>query len=249
MSRRGAIFLVLLTGIPWAAGPAAAAGPRPGEGLPAICRMIDAAAAGNHLPAGLLTRLLWQESRFRGNATSPAGAQGIAQFMPPAAADEGVADPRDPGPAIAAAARLLDSFARRFGNLGLAVAAYNAGAGRLEKWLRGETDLPPETRLYVRAVTGRRVEDWGRGAADRGLAFLHQGMHPNTCLALAAQLARPAPAAPSLSGWRGRLDRLLARALRAAAAGEPPRARPAPGARALCDRIRSLGASCIVYER
>jgi soluble lytic murein transglycosylase-like protein len=48
----------------------------------AICRMVDAAAESNGLPATFLTRVLWQESGFRTDVTSPAGAAGVAQFMP-----------------------------------------------------------------------------------------------------------------------------------------------------------------------
>ena len=51
-----------------------------------ICRTIEAAAKENSLPARFFTRLIWQESRFDPSQVSPAGAQGIAQFMPPTAA-------------------------------------------------------------------------------------------------------------------------------------------------------------------
>lgn len=128
------------------AGTAAAAATSNTEArLPqSICRMVDGAAAANRLPAGFLARILWQESRLRSEATSPAGAEGVAQFMPQTAAERGLADPRDPAPAIAEAARLLADLRVRFGNLGLAAAAYNAGTGRVIKWLRRQSDLPAE---------------------------------------------------------------------------------------------------------
>jgi hypothetical protein len=126
----------------------------------AICQTVDRIAAVERLPAAFLTRVLWQESRFRSDAVSPKGAQGVAQFMPPTARDYGLADPWEPASAITAAGRLLAELATRFGNLGLAAAAYNAGAGRVEKWLRAESGLPAETRAYVRSVTGRDIQDW-----------------------------------------------------------------------------------------
>src|SRR5882672_5678591 len=48
----------------------------------ALCALIEDSAAENGLPVGFFTRLIWKESRFRGDAVSPKGAQGIAQFMP-----------------------------------------------------------------------------------------------------------------------------------------------------------------------
>src|SRR6266849_3260249 len=80
----------------------------------AICRLVDGAAAANRLPAGFLARILWQESRFRSETTSPAGAEGVAQFLPRTAAERGLIDPRDPAPAIVAAARLLADLKLQF---------------------------------------------------------------------------------------------------------------------------------------
>ncbi|MGE5269301.1 MAG: transglycosylase SLT domain-containing protein [Thiohalocapsa sp.] len=125
-----------------------------------ICRDIEMAAAANQLPVEYLSRLLWTESRFNSAATSPKGAEGIAQFMPGTAAEEGLQDPRDPAASIAHAARLLVRLHRRFGNLGLAAAAYNAGPARLTDWLQGQRFLPAETGRYVQLVTGDPVERW-----------------------------------------------------------------------------------------
>jgi hypothetical protein len=134
----------------------------------ALCRLIDTAARDYDVPADFLTNLIWRESSFRRHVVSPAGAQGIAQFMPYTAAERGLADPFDPEQAIPQAARLIADLAARFGNLGLAAAAYNAGPGRMEKWLAGEGGLPGETRTYVLRVTGRTADDWA--AAARGKA-------------------------------------------------------------------------------
>lgn len=125
-----------------------------------ICRDIELAATANRLPVGYLSRLLWTESRFNSAATSRAGAEGVAQFMPATAVDEGLSDPRDATASIAHAARLLVRLHRRFGNLGLAAAAYNAGPARLTDWLQGLRYLPAETGRYVQLVTGDSVERW-----------------------------------------------------------------------------------------
>ena len=122
--------------------------------------MIERAASAHHLPPAFLTRLIWRESSFRAHVVSPAGAQGIAQFMPGTASERGLADPFDPATAIPASAKLLADLAQRFGNLGLAAAAYNAGPNALAKWLAGSGAMPFETQGYVLAITGHDVEEW-----------------------------------------------------------------------------------------
>ena len=117
------------------------------------------------LPVAFLTRLIWQESSFRLNTISPAGAQGIAQFMPKTADERGLANPFDPEEAIPKSAELLADLKQRFGNLGLAAAAYNAGPLRVANWLAGHGNLPAETRDYVLTITRHPVEDWTGDAA------------------------------------------------------------------------------------
>ena len=80
--------------------------------------------------------------------------------MPGAASGRGLADPFDPTAAIPASAKGLAEFARRFGNLGLAAAAYNAGPNAFADWLAGKGVLPLETQGYVLAITGHDVEEW-----------------------------------------------------------------------------------------
>ena len=151
----------------------------------AVCRLIESAARANHLPVGFMTRIIWRESSFRPRVVSPAGAEGIAQFMPGTAQERGLADPFDPEQAIPKAAGLLAELRRRFGNLGAAAAAYNAGPGRVAGWLRGEGALPAETRVYVRLVTARTIEEWAaRGTAESEPA------EGESCLAVAAELRR-----------------------------------------------------------
>ena len=111
-----------------------------------------------------------QESNFQPDAVSPVGARGIAQFMPGTAAERGLANPNDPQAAIPKAAELLANLKQRFGNLGLAAAAYNAGATRVANWLAGAGELPNETRDYVMIVTRHPVdglERRRRGETDR----------------------------------------------------------------------------------
>jgi hypothetical protein len=125
-----------------------------------ICRLIDGAADLHGLPRDYFTRLIWRESSFRPHVTSSAGAQGIAQFMPGTAEEQGLDDPFDPELAIPASAKYLKSLRNRFGNLGLAAAAYNAGPTRLARWLDSGGYLPLETEDYVLFITGRSVSDW-----------------------------------------------------------------------------------------
>ncbi len=125
-----------------------------------ICDTLTRAAHKNDLPAHFLIRLLYQESSFRPEAISSAGALGIAQFMPETASDRRLDNPFDPVQAIPASARLLRDLYRKFGNLGLAAAAYNAGPRRIEDWQTNKTPLPLETVDYVRVVTGFPVETW-----------------------------------------------------------------------------------------
>ena len=118
------------------------------------------AAEEHNIPIGFFARLLWQESRFRANEVSSAGARGIAQFMPQTAVEVGLKDPFDPMQAIPASAKFLRKLFDQFGNLGLAAAAYNAGGGRIEKWLSRRSTLPKETRDYVVIITGHKAEAW-----------------------------------------------------------------------------------------
>jgi hypothetical protein len=132
-----------------------------------VCRLIESSARTQSLPVAFLTRLIWQESSFRPNTVSPAGAQGIAQFMPKTADERGLANPFDPEEAIPKSAELLADLKQRFGNLGLAAAAYNAGPARVANWLAGHGNLPAETRDYVMIIARHPVEDWiGDAAAE-----------------------------------------------------------------------------------
>ena len=118
-----------------------------------ICRALEQSAAENALPVEFFARVIWQESRFDAQAVSPKGAAGIAQFMPATASWHGLADPFDPMESLRHSAAYLRELLDRFGNLGLAAAAYNAGPGRVSAWLTNHRALPAETRNYVALVT------------------------------------------------------------------------------------------------
>lgn len=134
-----------------------------------VCDALATAAEANNLPAPFFIRLLLQESGFRPGVVSPVGAQGVAQFMPETAARMGLDNPFDPLQAIPASARLLRNLFEKFGNLGLAAAAYNAGPKRIHDWLAKKGKLPDETRGYVRIITGKEAENW-RVTAAAGIA-------------------------------------------------------------------------------
>ena len=125
-----------------------------------VCDIIAEAARAHALPPAYFTRLIWRESRFHPHALSPAGAQGVAQFMPGTAAERGLADPYAAREALQHSAAFLDELRGTFGNLGLAAAAYNAGPGRVTRWLAGQAELPLETQDYVAAITGHAAQDW-----------------------------------------------------------------------------------------
>lgn len=156
--------LALLLGLMLAPAPVAAQEPASSGIDAALCRLIDEAAQSHAVPPGFLTRLIFQESSFRPGVTSPAGAQGVAQFMPGTARERGLADPFDPEQAVPKAAHFLAELKARFGNWGLAAAAYNGGPARVTAWLAGRGGLPFETEAYVAGITGSQVEDWAADA-------------------------------------------------------------------------------------
>jgi hypothetical protein len=163
----------------------------------AACYALTTAADANNLPLEFLTRLIWQESRFDPRAVSPAGAQGVAQFMPNTAALRGLADPFDPIQAITKSAELLRDLRAQFGNLGLAAAAYNAGPKTVQDWLAHRRSLPKETRAYVRIVTGRSAEEWTAANSSTFNVMLPDGVPCPEIAKLAAKRHSPTLPTPS----------------------------------------------------
>ncbi|WP_157016535.1 lytic transglycosylase domain-containing protein [Mesorhizobium xinjiangense] len=143
--------------------PAAIADPpAPPDHLPLtarhVCALILEHARINSLPPEFFARLIWKESRFDANAVSPAGAEGIAQFMPGTARRRGLADPFNVYQALPASAKYLSELKTAFGNLGLAAAAYNAGEYRVTRWLETGGFLPLETENYVIDILGEAAD-------------------------------------------------------------------------------------------
>jgi hypothetical protein len=120
------------------------------EFVPSRYRAMLVRAAGRwNVSAALLAAQIMAESGFNPNAVSPAGAQGIAQFMPGTAASYGLRDPFDPEAAINAQAHLMSDLLRQLKSIPLALAAYNAGPGAVSAC----HCIPyAETRAYVTRI-------------------------------------------------------------------------------------------------
>ena len=158
-----------------------------------LCTAIAHVANANALPPDYLARLIWRESRFRADAVSPKGARGIAQFMPGTAELRGLNDSFDVVQALRASAEYLGELKARFGNLGLAAAAYNAGEQRLANFLNAGT-LPLETRSYVLNITGHTVEEWKTSTSDFAQPLLDQrAPFLDACVTLAESRRLAAP--------------------------------------------------------
>ena len=176
------------------AGEAAAASD---NALATLCGIVETSAKAQGLPVNFFTRLIWQESAFQPGAVSPAGAMGVAQFMPGTASERGLSDPFDPAIAIPGSAKFLAELSQRFGNLGLAAAAYNAGPNAVANWLAGKAFLPFETQDYVLSITGHDVEEW-RSETPPAVAT---PTPDEPCLASIAKLrVARGPTAPAISG-------------------------------------------------
>jgi soluble lytic murein transglycosylase-like protein len=138
--------------------------------------LISSAEQKYKIPRGLLHGVIQQESSFNPNARSAAGALGLGQLMLDTAKGLGVIDPFDPGQNIDGSARCLAQQLKAFGgNSALALAAYNAGPGAVQKY----GGVPPykETQAYVKAIMTRlpgykapsasiAVEPWDSGAVQ-----------------------------------------------------------------------------------
>ncbi len=135
---------------------------------------IRGAASRYQLPESLIRAVVHTESNYHSRATSRAGAMGLMQLMPKTAQALGVRDGYDPRQNIYGGSRYLRLLANRYnGDMVLVLAAYNAGAGNVQKY----GGVPPfaETRAYVRGVLRRfyayeRQAQLGAGTQRRGPA-------------------------------------------------------------------------------
>lgn len=164
--RRGEVVKIesidrTITGIrrvvdPATGSPTAATGPAPaptdfeaGAAERSYQPLFEEAGRRWNVDPALLAAVARAESNFNPTAVSPAGAQGLMQFMPATAAEMGV-DPWNPASAIDGAARYLRTSLDAFGDTTLAIASYNAGRGAVTR----HGGVPPyrETRDYVEKV-------------------------------------------------------------------------------------------------
>jgi nitroreductase len=122
----------------------------PGFAPPQYREAILRSASRWNVSPGLLAAQLMAESGFNPRAVSPAGALGIAQFMPATARSYGLRDPFDPIASIDAQAHLMSDLLRHIHSVPLALAAYNAGAGAVAAC--GCVPPYPETRAYVARI-------------------------------------------------------------------------------------------------
>ncbi|MBJ7454146.1 MAG: transglycosylase SLT domain-containing protein [Blastococcus sp.] len=139
--------------LPEQAAPAAA-GAGAGGGVAGVpyANLFTSAAGRHGVDASLLAAVASVESNFDAGAVSPAGAQGLMQFMPATAQGLGVSA-LDPASAVDGAARYLKQLTGQFGSTELALAAYNAGPGTVSRY--GGIPPYPETQNYVRNVMSK----------------------------------------------------------------------------------------------
>ena len=130
-------------------------------------RIIRKASAAYGLPEDLISAVIYTESRFQADAVSPKGAQGAMQIMPDTQKHLGLCDPYDAEANVMAGCAYLKEQLIAFGDLDLALAAYNAGPGNVKKY----GGIPPfsETVSYVRHVNARRTHP-----ADGAKEYRHE---------------------------------------------------------------------------
>ena len=149
--------------LPAAATKGTAAPPADGKLTDAeLHELLTRAGTAHDLDVDLLASIVRQESGGNAHAVSRAGAQGLMQLMPGTAAVLGVGNAFAPGENINGGTAYLDGLLKRYhDNLALALAAYNAGPGAVDRW----HGIPPyrETRAYVARV----IHEFNRRIAAR----------------------------------------------------------------------------------
>jgi soluble lytic murein transglycosylase-like protein len=166
-----------------------------------LCTAIARFADRSAVPPDYFARLLWRESLFRPEAISPKGAEGIAQFMPGTARLRGLGNPFDVIEALDASSAYLADLRGRFGNFGLAAAAYNAGEGGLRRFLASGR-LPLETQDYVFAITGQTAETWKANPSGPAAPELEPGKpFQEACTRLATTRVIQDPVLPGSADW------------------------------------------------
>jgi soluble lytic murein transglycosylase-like protein len=126
----------------------------PTSGDPQLDRIIYEAGEKEGVDPRFIHAVIWQESKYKVDARSHAGAQGLMQLMPATAKRFGCHDLNDPADNITAGTKYLSWLLKRFaGNVELALAGYNAGEGSVDKY----DGIPPynETQNYVKIISKR----------------------------------------------------------------------------------------------
>jgi soluble lytic murein transglycosylase-like protein len=126
----------------------------PTSGDPELDRIIYEAGQKEGIDPRFIHAVIWQESKYKVEARSHAGAQGLMQLMPATAKRFGCHDVNDPAENITAGTKYLSWLLKRFaGNVELALAGYNAGEGSVDKY----DGIPPysETQNYVKIISKR----------------------------------------------------------------------------------------------
>ncbi|RKH50992.1 lytic transglycosylase domain-containing protein [Corallococcus llansteffanensis] len=162
---------------------------------PPLTPLITETERRHDLPPGLLRALIQVESETRVHRISPAGAMGPGQLMPDTATQMRVEDPFDPAPSIDGSGRYLAEQLRRFRDVRLAVAAYNAGPGSVN----GHVPRNGETEFYVARV----MAAWAHTRPPPPVAVKRPAAEPSTkgperapVVKAAARKARPPAAKP-----------------------------------------------------
>ncbi len=166
-----------------------------------LCRAIEISANAHTIPPDFFARLIWRESLFRPEAVSHKGAEGIAQFMPSTARMRGLGNSFHVLDALDASAAYLKELRTRFGNLGFAAAAYNAGENGFTRFLSTER-LPIETRDYVFAITGTLIETWRDSPPERAAPALDDARpFQEACTTLADTRRMTEPVLTGSADW------------------------------------------------
>ncbi len=150
----GLLFSHVLAPVAVASTDTTVPGDMPTSGDPELDRIILEAGEKQGVDPRFIHAVIWQESKYKVDARSHAGAQGLMQLMPATAKRFGCEHPEDPQENITAGTKYLSWLLKRFaGNVELALAGYNAGEGSVDKY----DGIPPynETKNYVKIISQR----------------------------------------------------------------------------------------------